>query len=292
MPSVTSQDQDGPLYMLVADGEVKVAQGSRTIAWLDRQALALRDDEAYWVRLGSFGGRERYAAVRIGTAGAAQAAAFRPARQAGFLSLFQLSRAASVELQLATRAVHIGAWLHRSSYCGTCGAAISYMTDPGKRVCTSAACGHESFPRIEPAIITLVTDGARCLLARQSTFPKGYYAPLAGFVEAGETPEQAVAREVLEEVGLTIGASAYVMAQPWPFPGSLMLGYIAHLAPGQPIRTSGEIEEAIWVDRAQASDALGAPGGTLLLPPPGVIGRALIERWLSEPAPASRAPLR
>lgn len=291
MSPTTSPCPDGPLYMLVSDGEVKVAPGSRSIAWCERQALAVRDADAYWVRLGELDGRERYAAVCIGEAGAAQAAAFRPARQAGFLSLFQLSRAAPAELQLATRAVHIGAWLHRSRFCGSCGAAANYQTGPGKRVCTNPACGHELFPRIEPAIITLVTDGAQCLLARQAAFPKGYYAPLAGFVEAGETPEQAVAREVCEEVGLTVASCAYAAAQPWPFPGALMLGFIARLAPGQPIRTSGEIEKAIWVGRAQARDAL-AGGGALLLPPPGVIGRALIERWLSEAAPSSGAPSR
>jgi NADH pyrophosphatase NudC (nudix superfamily) len=276
---------DHALYMLVADGEVQSAEGSRSIAWFERQALALKEDEAFWVRLGCLDGRERYAAIRIGAPGMAQAAAFRPARQAGFLGLFQLARSARDELQCAARALHMGAWLHRSRYCGTCGEMSTYRTDLNKRVCTNAACGHESFPRIEPAVIALVTNGAQCLLARQATFPTGYYAPLAGFVEAGETPEQAVGREVLEEVGQTVQSSTYVSAQPWPFPGSLMLGFIAHVAAGSPILTSGEIEHAIWVDRMQAEDALANPGrGSLLLPPPGVIGRRLIERWLSEPS--------
>lgn len=273
----------GALYMLVADGEVKAVRGRPpSIEWFERSALAVRADEAFWVHLGSFAGRERYAAVQIGDAGAAEAAAFRPARQSGFLSLFQLARASPVELQLALRAVHMGAWLHRSGYCGSCGNESAYIAELNKRVCTDAACGHATYPRIEPAIITLVIAGTRCLLARQASFPKAYYAPVAGFVEAGETPERAVSREVFEEVGQVVQTTTYVAAQPWPYPSSLMLGFIAHVAPDQPVHLSGEIEEAIWVDLATVSDAIHNPGSApLLLPPPGVIGRSLIEHWLA-----------
>jgi NAD+ diphosphatase len=243
--------------------------------------LPVRDEEAFWIHLGHLAGSERYAAVRIGKARAAEAVAFRPARQSGFLSLSQLGHSSSAEWQFAARALHMGAWLHRSNYCGTCGHESAYMTDLNKRVCTNEACRHETFPRIEPAIITLVTTGAKCLLARQATFPKGYYAPLAGFVEAGETPEHAVTREVFEETSQVVQTTTYVAAQAWPFPNALMLGFIAQVAPGQPVLPCEEIEETIWVDRAEVSDAIGKPGtGPLLLPPPGVIGRTLIEHWL------------
>lgn len=131
-------------------------------------------------------------------------------------------------------------------------------------------------------MITLVTAGAKCLLARQATFPKSYYAPLAGFVEAGETPEHAVGREVFEETGQVVEKASYVAAQPWPFPGALMLGFIADVAEDRPILLSDEIEEAMWFDCADVSDAIAKPGaGALLLPPPGVIGRKLIEHWLA-----------
>jgi NADH pyrophosphatase NudC (nudix superfamily) len=279
----TNSLPDRALYMFVADGEVKAVEGpAPSIAWFDRRELTVRDDEAFWVYLGCLAGRDRYAAVRIGNAGAAEAAAFRPARQTGFLSLFQLAHASSVELQYAARALHMGAWLHRSRYCGTCGNESAYITDLNKRVCTNEACRHETFPRIEPAIITLVITATKCLLARQAMFPKGYYAPIAGFVEAGETPEHAVSREVFEETRQVVQKATYVAAQPWPFPSSLMLGFIAHVAPDQPILKSDEIEETIWVDRSKVSDAIGKPGtGPLMLPPPGVIGRMLIEHWLT-----------
>lgn len=273
-----------PLYMLVADGEVKAVPGQRpSIAWVERGELPLRDDEAFWVRLGCIAGREHYAAIRIGSARAAAPAAFRPARQAGFASLFQFGRSSPVEQQFAARALHMGAWLHRSRHCGSCGAESAFITDLNKRVCTNEACRHEIFPRIEPAVIALVTAGRKCLLARNAMFPKGYYAPLAGFVEAGETPEQAVAREVFEETGQLVRKSAYVAAQPWPFPGSLMLGFMADVAPGQPILLSDEIEETIWAEREQVIDAIGKGGtGPLFLPPSGVIGRKLIEHWLAK----------
>lgn len=274
-----------PLYMLVADGEVKAAPGQRpSIAWLERGELSLRDDEAFWVRLGCDAGREHYAAIRIGSARGAEPAAFRPARLAGFAGLFQLGRSSQIEQQFAARALHMGAWLHRSRYCGSCGTESTFITDLNKRVCTKEACRHEVYPRIEPAIIALVTAGTKCLLARNAMFPKGYYAPLAGFVEAGETPEHAVGREVFEETGQVVKQAAYLAAQPWPFPGSLMLGFIAVVAPDQPILLSDEIEEAIWVEREDVAEAIGKKGAaTLLLPPPGVIGRTLIEHWLTNP---------
>lgn len=174
----------------------------------------------------------------------------------------------------------MSAWLHHSGHCPSCGHACTFDSTLGKRVCTG--CGFETYPRIEPAVIVLVTDGDHCLLARQSAFPKGYYAPLAGFVEAGETPEQAAAREVHEETGQRIASARYVASQPWPYPGSLMLGFIADLAHQEDVVLSNELEEAAWFSRATVQAAMDQPGaGALLLPPRGVIGCILIERWLA-----------
>jgi NAD+ diphosphatase len=285
-PPTRNGEQDArgeALYMLVANGEVRAAEVPvPAIAWCERSALPLNEVEAFWVYLGRSHGRDRYAAVRIGDARASEALAFRPARQAGFLNLFQLSSSSSVEQQYAARAVHLGTWLHRSQYCGVCGHESTYVTGLNKRICKNQDCRLETYPRIEPVVIVLVVAGSRCMLARQGTFPKGYFAPIAGFVEAGETPEQAVSREVFEEVGLLVDKVAYVAAQPWPFPSSLMLGYIAHVAPDQRIRLSAELEEALWADRKELSEVIARPvkNGPLLLPPLGVIGRALIDEWL------------
>ncbi len=124
----------------------------------------------------------------------------------------------------------------------------------------------------------LVVCDTRCLLVRQQAFPPRYVAPIAGFVEAGETPEQAVQREVLEEVGLVVGKVDYMCAQPWPFPASLMLGFIAWAGPGQQLVLSEELSAAEWIEReALADDSAAAPW---ILPPPGVIGRSLVQAWL------------
>lgn len=110
--------QGEALYMVVANSEVKAAEGVvPAIEWRERSELPLNDDEAFWVYLGQITGRDRYAAIQIGDSKAAEAAAFRPARQAGFLNLFQLARSSAVEQQFAARAVHLGTWLHRSRFC-------------------------------------------------------------------------------------------------------------------------------------------------------------------------------
>jgi NADH pyrophosphatase NudC (nudix superfamily) len=273
------------LYMVIADGEILASVSEpRAVAWLRRDAIDMADDQAYWLALGSDGGEQRYAAIRIGEPKRADAKPIRTPRQSGFLGLHQLRQASAMERQWATRAVHIGAWLHRSRFCGSCGAATSFEPALNKRMCSDSACGYELYPRIEPAIITLVTDGERCLLARQASFPPGFYAPIAGFIEAGETPEQAVAREVAEETGLHILGATYMCAQPWPHPASLMLGFAATAAADSALTLSAELQDARWFGRDELAAALQQPGqGQLHLPPRGVIGHVLLQQWLGAP---------
>jgi NAD+ diphosphatase len=269
------------LYLRVRNGEVAADGPTGAPAWQRRQALALDADDAFWVSLGQHGGVARFAAIEKGTQAQADPLLFRPACQTGFRSLFQLAKCAPGEQRLAARAVHLGAWLHRNRRCGLCGAATAFHTQHNKLQCTDPACGQAQFARVEPSIAALVVDGPRCLLARGPGFPKGYYAPLAGFVEPGETPEHTVAREVFEEVGLRVHDCRYVISQPWPFPASLMLGFIARVAPGQAIALSDELEEAIWMERDALRAIVAAPGaGQVLLPPSYLIGAALIGHWL------------
>lgn len=271
------------MCMVVAEGEIKASAHQRAIAWQPRGLLGIDDGAAFWLYLGTSGGYPRYAAIVIGEARRAEAAPFRPPRQEGFLSLHQLNRAAPWERQYAARALHMSAWLHRSQYCGTCGASMLFDTLLNKRTCTNQACGHQVYARIEPAIITLVTDGNACLLARQASFPKGFYAPIAGFIEPGETPEQAVAREVSEETGQAVQATTYVSAQPWPYPGSLMLGFIATVTCARALSLSAELEHALWLERDALTAALEQPGQSLLLlPPRGVIGHTLLQHWVAQ----------
>jgi NAD+ diphosphatase len=143
--------------------------------------------------------------------------------------------------------------------------------------CSRAGCGAEVFPRLDPAIIVLVTDaeGERALLGRQASWPKDRYSTIAGFVEPGESLEDAVAREVDEETGVQVGDVEYVASQPWPFPSSLMLGFRAIARTSAITLRDAELEDARWFTRADL--AAGHPA----LPPPGAISARLIDAWLS-----------
>jgi NAD+ diphosphatase len=155
-----------------------------------------------------------------------------------------------------------------------CGAPTAARSAGHVLVCTR--CGTDFFPRIDPAIIVLVSDADRALLGRQSSWAPGRYSALAGFVEAGESLEEAVVREVHEETGTRVTWVRYFASQPWPFPASLMLGFHAH-ARAMPVQLDGELEDARWFELVQLK---AAPEG--LLPPPHTIARRLIEAWIQE----------
>ncbi|QFT85135.1 NADH pyrophosphatase [Halomonas sp. THAF12] len=171
---------------------------------------------------------------------------------------------------LVSTALQVGAWLRHHRFCGSCGAPASRLDHEFAMHCER--CGHRNYPRISPCIITLVTHGESLLLARSPRFPPGRYSTLAGFIEPGESAEEAVHREVFEEVGLTVGRLRYFQSQAWPFPHSLMLGYFAEAA-SRRIRIDGhEISDAAWY----------SPRRLPQLPPPHSISRALIETHLAE----------
>jgi NAD+ diphosphatase len=174
-------------------------------------------------------------------------------------------------------------WRQRHRYCGTCGSANVPRSAGHVMACSNASCGAEQFPRLDPAIIVLVTDGTHALLGRQASWPAGRYSTIAGFVEPGESLEDAVAREVLEETGVHVLDASYHSSQPWPFPSSLMIGYTATARPGAEIRTDDELEDARWFSRDDI--AAGSPA----LPPSPSVSFRLIEDWFDA---GSSVPLR
>ena len=145
------------------------------------------------------------------------------------------------------------------------------------RVCPN--CGAQHHPRTDPVVIMLVIAGDRVLLGRQPTWPPGRYSALAGFVEPGESLEEAVIREVREESGVEAVRPRYVASQPWPFPSSLMLGFFADHAAGEP-SPQHELDDARWFERAEL-EAAAAGRGEIGVPPPLAIARRLIDRWLA-----------
>jgi len=146
--------------------------------------------------------------------------------------------------QIAGRAVQIVEWDRANRFCSRCGNPMHLRSTERAKECDH--CGLLNFPRLSPAIIVLVERGSELLLARAHHFPPGLYSVIAGFVEPGETLETAVAREVQEEVGLSIGKIRYFGSQPWPFPDSLMIGFTATYQGGQITLDDGEIEDAGW----------------------------------------------
>ena len=180
-------------------------------------------------------------------------------------------------LAYANALVH---WHRTHRYCGACGKPTTSVRGGHVRRCSDAACAREHFPRTDPAVITLVVDGDRCLLARRWDWAPGRRSTVAGFVEPGETLEHTVAREVFEEVGVRVGRISYRGSQPWPFPQSLMLGFRA-AATSTDITVDGdEIVEADWYspERIEVDTA----AGTLILPPFDSISRRLVDDWLAE----------
>lgn len=177
------------------------------------------------------------------------------------------------EAGLAAFASSLAYWQSRSRHCGVCGAHTLFSAGGHRALCSNAACGAAFFPRTDPCVIMLVHDGERALLGRQPSWPEGRYSTLAGFVEPGETLEDAVRRETFEESGVRVGDCRYVGSQPWPFPASLMLGFMAQAA-SQDIRIGREMADVRWFTRAELA------GGAVKLSPRFSISRHLIDTWI------------
>jgi len=172
-------------------------------------------------------------------------------------------------------------WHSNHLHCGRCGSPTKSTESGHSRTCSNSQCGYRSFPRTDPAVITLVTDGKRCLLGRQAQWPAGMYSTIAGFVEPGETLEQTVRREVREETGIEVGDVRYIASQPWPFPSSIMLGFRGQALSTNIHRDDDELEDCRWFTRAELNSFgdRNDGGSGFKLPGRYSIARYLIEDW-------------
>ncbi len=190
-------------------------------------------------------------------------------------------RRASMRLDLdlaavAGRARSLLAWHARRRWCSNCAGALQSLEGGLKRSC--GRCGMDHFPRVDPSVIMLPVAGDKCAMGRQANWPEGMYATLAGFMEPGETIEEACAREVMEEISRPVLSARYIASQPWPFPSSLMIGLIAEIEPGE-LKPDDDLEDARWFTRDEAR-ALYDELGDRWAPRNFSLSRRLLDVWL------------
>lgn len=173
-------------------------------------------------------------------------------------------------------------WRARHGFCSACGQASEDASGGWKRICP--ACGTEHFPRVDPVTIMLAVyrggPEPKCLLGRQAAWPEGRMSALAGFLEPGETVEEACAREIAEEAGLTVTAVRYHSSQPWPFPSQLMIGLFAEVDSDDARPDQTELESVAWLTRQEAADVLAGRHPAIKAPPKIAIARSLLQAWV------------
>lgn len=246
---------------------------------LEWGSLADADDDSELVFLGLDGERGCFAEVRPANGGSVA-----PANPRVWQAMATLG---ADELATYGGARSLVDWHARHRHCARCGSPTVLAKGGWQRNCTSDACRAEHFPRVDPVTIMLVEHGGNLLLGRQPRFPAGNYSALAGFVEPGESIEEAVAREVLEEAGVRVRDVRYVASQPWPFPSSLMIG--CHAMADDPAITidETELEDARWFARAEVAEAISASergerGAAFGAPPRTAIANHLMRWWIAQ----------
>ncbi|MFV0297647.1 MAG: NAD(+) diphosphatase [Hyphomicrobiaceae bacterium] len=243
---------------------------SAKLRWLSRHEatqLGLPEDRALFLGVSRDDGTPHFAiAISEHEAQRLEGAAQYLRPSVDLRSLAMQGVLSSAEQSLAGKARALAQWHENSSYCGKCGAPSQMMDGGWRRKCTG--CGMDHFPRTDPVVIMLVTDGERCIMAHEYRYANNMWSTLAGFLEPGEDIEHAVRREVLEETNIKVGRVDYLQSQPWPFPHSLMMGCIAHAETTDITVDKTELAEARWFTRDEARmmlegshpEGLTAPG--------------------------------
>lgn len=277
----TAFKRDDVLVFLMQDGSPLI-QGNAGLLWLGRQASAL---SAIRERL-FLGVDKKGAAIfaldmddtfNLDASPIAGLGEFLDARAA-------FSTLGALEANLASTARSLFEWHRSHGFCAKCGHASNLSEAGWKRTCPS--CSAEHFPRTDPVAIMLAVKGNKCLLGRQAIWPPGFYSCLAGFVEPGETVEQAAARELLEEAGIQADweNAEYLFAQPWPFPSSLMVGLILHANTEDIQVEQDELEEARWFTREEARQIIAGTHKDVAAPPVMAVAHHILKVWADRDA--------
>ncbi len=265
--------------------DVLIEAAANEVRWLDQAARCkfVPDLESIYLGDDPSGPLFALAADELSAQRVAQAfgGAFIDLRGAGV-------RLPAFQAGLFAYARAVAYWHSRTRYCGACGAPLEIGALGHRARCTNAACAADHFPRVDPAMIVIVSWRDRCLLGRQANWAENRWSTLAGFIEPGESLEDAVRREVFEESGVRVGACRYHSSQPWPFPSSLMIGFVAEAA-DPAIRIGRELSDARWFGVEEIVEGLAQR--ELVLPPKLSVSHELIAHWLREAAGLELAEL-
>ncbi len=255
--------------LLVLDGLMPAVTDEGRLEWT---SLAHLPDNAEPILLGlDESGRPHFTALLAGMRVDTAPAMRSPALMAVLGSL------APGEAATYATARSVIDWHVRHGFCAKCGSATAVFRGGWARKCP--ACGAEHFPRVDPVVIMIAEHDGRALLGRGKGWPPGRYSALAGFLEPGESIEEAVAREIAEEAGVRVGRVRYVASQPWPFPSSLMIACVAEAEDDAITLDVNELEDAMWVPREMVRAVLRGEEGPFLPPPPYAIARTLLSVW-------------
>ena len=253
--------------------ELAAGDDARELAWRDglpamdgQGKLGWQDPQDAQLFLGLDNGAPRFSAI------------VEPA-SAAFSVLPLIAQLDASDAPLFAAALSLSRWHVRHRFCANCGHATEVVRGGWSRQCPR--CSAEHFPRVDPVVIMLVEHEGRVLLGRQPQYPPGRYSALAGFVEVGESIEDAVTREIMEEAGIGVRDVRYVASQPWPFPSSLMIGCYGHALSADLTIDTTELEDARWFTREEVRDAIANSETASFQPPPRTaIARTLMEHWL------------
>ena len=260
--------------------ELAARDDARQLVWRDGIPAMDGDGALQWgvvnepsLFLGLDSGRPRFSSIA------------EPAGQA-FSVMPILAQLDAADAPLFAAAMSLARWHSRHRFCANCGHSTEIVRGGWSRTCPS--CSAEHFPRVDPVAIMLVEHEGEVLLGRQPHYPEGRYSALAGFIEVGESIEDAVAREIKEEAGVDVSDVTYIASQPWPFPSSLMIGCHAQ-ANGKHLTIDRiELDDARWFTREEVGEAIaGVEDPPFQPPPPTAIARTLREHWLGLEAPQS-----
>jgi len=261
--------RDPAARLLAMNGLDPVPNEAGELTW-----LPVPEDAGALILLGLIDGAPRFAAMGDGSGGGVVG----PSRSPLLFKLLATLPYAEAATYAAARS--LVDWHARHGHCPRCGAPTEPFRAGWARRCS--ADGSEHFPRTDPVVIMLAEHDGRVLVGRQAMFPAGRYSALAGFVEVGESIEEAVARELFEEAGVRATSVRYLASQPWPFPSSLMIACVAVVEDDRITLDAKELEDAMWVTGDEVAAAMREEAGARFLPPPPyAIANTLFQRWLA-----------